>query len=1040
MKRKLVDMENVQQAIAKKRKGESINDTLLAQLEWEDENSRLIAAVGGQDTLKKLQESSCLLMGLGGLGVEIAKNLVLMGISSLTIHDPENATMLDLSSNFYLSEDDIGINRAESCIENLRQLNERVELNIYNDDISSEIVSQYQIVVLTNVQSRDQLVDINRLCRENSTEENTIRFISTDCIGLFGFVFVDNGEQFIVHDKNGEQPKQSYISGIMGEENGKAIITVVENSKHDLEDGDIIRITEVEGLEGINNNEYSVKVLGPFQLEIDLEITGDTPYIKGGLLIEKKQPTPYSFEPAGSFFGKSLEWDKNLFCDDRSFMYYQLYYLYIQAYLICKGNLGAIDDRDSVAKVLNTIKELNEDLGESKIDITENEEAIVTTLAKISSGNIAPMAAIFGGLVAQQVITSATGKFTPINQWFFYEDIRCVDTDLPEEEFELENCRYDGQIVVFGKTFVDKIRNLNTFLVGAGAIGCEMLKNWAMMGVSSGDNGKITVTDMDTIEISNLNRQFLYRKWHINQLKSEVAANEITKMNPQLKIDSLSIRVGPETEKVLNDRFWRKLQFVAGALDNINARLYIDSRCVFFKKPMIDSGTEGPKGNIQVIVPNITESYGASPDPPETHVPLCTLHTFPNKIEHCIQWSREIFEDIYYDQPSVVENYINNPGFLDALVPVSYGLNIKILEDNVLNRPNNFDECIIWAYRLFEEKYNHNLKQILYTFPLDHIDDGAPFWSGSKRPPTPLEFDGIYQEEIMNFIVSSTFLKAYSSNIIESEFKQDDYLERVEYIKSILPDIEPIEFVPKDVKIETDENAAEDKYSTPVEIDITIDDLPKPEDIEWKPAPVSFEKDDDDNFHIDFISSAGNLRALAYGIEPVDRLKSKLIGGRIIPAIVTTTAFVTGLACLEMYNVVKAPEDIEQYRSYFLNLALPMFQISNPMRPTSEEFMGKEYTEWDKINVKGDFSVQNFRRYFIKNYKVKVDSIFYGRKKIYDSFQDKELERERLSKVIIKANGGKRRPYYMLSLIANDREGNNIPYIPPVKYWIASKK
>lgn len=64
---------------------------------------------------------------------------------------------------------------------------------------------------------------------------------------------------------------------------------------------------------------------------------------------------------------------------------------------------------------------------------------------------------------------------------------------------------------MFGREFQEKIANTNEFLVGAGAIGCEMLKNWAMMGLGAGPQGRLTITDMDTIEKSNLNRQFLFR-------------------------------------------------------------------------------------------------------------------------------------------------------------------------------------------------------------------------------------------------------------------------------------------------------------------------------------------------------------------------------------------------------------------------------------------------------------------------------------------------------------------------------------------------
>ena len=81
----------------------------------------------------------------------------------------------------------------------------------------------------------------------------------------------------------------------------------------------------------------------------------------------------------------------------------------------------------------------------------------------------------------------------------------------------LQGSRYDGQVAVFGKQLQEKVENLKVFLVGAGALGCEFLKNFAMMGISTGTQGLLTITDDDVIEKSNLSRQFLFRDWDIGK-------------------------------------------------------------------------------------------------------------------------------------------------------------------------------------------------------------------------------------------------------------------------------------------------------------------------------------------------------------------------------------------------------------------------------------------------------------------------------------------------------------------------------------------
>lgn len=149
---------------------------------------------------------------------------------------------------------------------------------------------------------------------------------------------------------------------------------------------------------------------------------------------------------------------------------------------------------------------------------------------------------------------------------------------ITEEHYERvrRNDRYDNmRECLGGEVTLRALAETRLFMVGCGAIGCEMLKNYATLGVACGDNvgGVIAITDNDLIEKSNLNRQFLFRQTDLNRAKSRVAAEAARRINPHIRVTPHEAKVGPATERELfTDEFFARQDLCVNALDNVEAR------------------------------------------------------------------------------------------------------------------------------------------------------------------------------------------------------------------------------------------------------------------------------------------------------------------------------------------------------------------------------------------------------------------------------------------------------------------------------------
>lgn len=195
-----------------------------------------------------------------------------------------------------------------------------------------------------------------------------------------------------------------------------------------------------------------------------------------------------------------------------------------------------------------------------------------------------------------------------------------------------------------------ELNDAKILVIGAGGLGCEILKDLAFSGFKN-----IECIDMDTIELTNLNRQFLFREKDVGKPKAVIAASFVNFVVPHISIVPHCARI-----QDFNAEFYRQFTLIVCGLDNIEARRWINKTVVDIAFqygqyiPLVDGGTEGFQGSVKLIIPTITaclECY-MKLVPKQTTYPLCTLASTPRLPEHCIEWAHQLeWPKLYPDLP-----------------------------------------------------------------------------------------------------------------------------------------------------------------------------------------------------------------------------------------------------------------------------------------------------------------------------------------------------------------------------------------------------
>ena len=257
--------------------------------------------VYGLEAMIKLSKLNVFISGMRGIGVEIAKNILLAGPRKVTIYDMNKSTINDLTSNFYIKEKDVleGKRRDEASFEELSKLNPYVQLDIMKGkSIISHIKDEkYDVVVISEFMSKNEIIELDNYCRQTK-----IGFIYCAELGITGFCFVDYGNDFIVYEKNEEEPKKYFINSISKSNPG---IVNLSNpiKKSDIKKGDSFTFKDIEGMQELNNSSpITINVIDEYNVEIN-DTSGFSGYISSGYMTKTKTPLILNYES----FEKKIE-------------------------------------------------------------------------------------------------------------------------------------------------------------------------------------------------------------------------------------------------------------------------------------------------------------------------------------------------------------------------------------------------------------------------------------------------------------------------------------------------------------------------------------------------------------------------------------------------------------------------------------------------------------------------------------------------------------------------------------------------------------
>ena len=258
--------------------------------------------------------------------------------------------------------------------------------------------------------NQEKAIEFNDYCHMH---QPPIAFIKAEVRGLFGNVFCDFGPEFTVVDVDGEEPHTGIIASISND--NPAFVSCVDDERLEFQDGDFVVFSEIKGMTELNDGKpRKIKNARPYSFMLEEDTTNFGLYERGGIVTQVKQPKVLNFKPLREALRDPGDF---LLSDFSKFDRPPLLHLAFQAldkFISELGRFPVAGSEEDAQKLISMATNINEASGDGKVD--DINPKLLRYFAFGARAVLNPMAAMFGGIVGQEVVKACSGKFHPLFQ------------------------------------------------------------------------------------------------------------------------------------------------------------------------------------------------------------------------------------------------------------------------------------------------------------------------------------------------------------------------------------------------------------------------------------------------------------------------------------------------------------------------------------------------------------------------------------------------------------------------------------------------